>query len=46
MATAMAIWPMEWATAPRAPATHSCLTVNILFNPMVVRIARAPPAAE
>ena len=40
MATATAIWPMEWATAPNAPATQSWFLVRIRFRPMVTRIGQ------
>ena len=46
MAMAAAIWPTLWATAPRLPATHSCLSVRTRFSPRVTKNAQSPPAAE
>ena len=46
MATAIAICPMLWATAPKIPATQSCFFVSSFRSKIVVTIASAPPAAE
>ena len=45
-ATATAIWPMEWATAPAQPAAQSWLLCSTRRWPMVTRMARPPPPAE
>ena len=44
MAMAMAICPMEWATAPIQPATHNCFLLRIFRSSMVIKMAHSPPA--